>query len=534
VAGRAAAPAPCGRALGSAAAAPLRSRRAAGGCAKRQCAAARPQLPGRRVPARPACFAARRPNPNATPPNPQGRVLPGLHCHPRPARLGLRHPLQVRHVQAAHPGARRHRYCEAWGPGLAAGPLGAGAAHLVDRGGPAAAPPPRCESRANAGGVGSEERGVPHRPRGCPPPDPAKLTRPRPPSFTAPNRTATRPRCRTSGSPTATLGRWEGRGGVRPAGVPGSAPRERAACSEFHQAAVHQSLPIAVGGQGRKPSPSPLLASSLPIPSRPPTMPQSCTKKPSSYLSDQARRHPLPHRLWRQGGGRQGRRGHLDARGAGATRGVKRGVGGEGSRAQRVLLRVCAPGARPAAHNHRPSTRHSTPQVMAVAFDNPIPGWRTPTVTNLRLWDAEPLTEFDLQAFNAGEYEAVSGSGAAFLFVPRDALRALRAGPTAAAPLAHSLACLCRAAPLSPPPVAASAPSRPARPACPFASQPLPTKRPLSPPPKTPRAPPPPKPISPRPPTALPTRPPATPRRPTPSPRCSTPTTPPPRARSCA
>jgi hypothetical protein len=45
---------------------------------------------------------------------------------------------------------------------------------------------------------------------------------------------------------------------------------------------------------------------------------------------------------------------------------------------------------------------------MAVAFDNPIPGWRTPTVTNLRLWDAEPLTEFDLQAFNAGEYEAVS------------------------------------------------------------------------------------------------------------------------------
>jgi hypothetical protein len=45
---------------------------------------------------------------------------------------------------------------------------------------------------------------------------------------------------------------------------------------------------------------------------------------------------------------------------------------------------------------------------MAVAYDNPIPGWRTPTVTNLRLWDAEPLTEFDLSAFNAGEYDAVS------------------------------------------------------------------------------------------------------------------------------
>lgn len=45
---------------------------------------------------------------------------------------------------------------------------------------------------------------------------------------------------------------------------------------------------------------------------------------------------------------------------------------------------------------------------MAVAYDNPIPGWRTPTVTNLRLWDAEPLTEFDLEAFNAGEYDVVS------------------------------------------------------------------------------------------------------------------------------
>ncbi|KIY91666.1 starch phosphorylase [Monoraphidium neglectum] len=44
-------------------------------------------------------------------------------------------------------------------------------------------------------------------------------------------------------------------------------------------------------------------------------------------------------------------------------------------------------------------------QVVAVAYDNPIPGWRTPTVTNLRLWDAEPLTEFDLEAFNAGAYD---------------------------------------------------------------------------------------------------------------------------------
>lgn len=42
-----------------------------------------------------------------------------------------------------------------------------------------------------------------------------------------------------------------------------------------------------------------------------------------------------------------------------------------------------------------------------MAYDNPIPGYKTPTTTNLRLWDALPLDEFDLQAFNAGDYEKV-------------------------------------------------------------------------------------------------------------------------------
>ncbi len=49
------------------------------------------------------------------------------------------------------------------------------------------------------------------------------------------------------------------------------------------------------------------------------------------------------------------------------------------------------------------------PQVIAQAFDNPIPGFKTPTVGNLRLWDAVPVTEFDLAAFNAGDYDKVSG-----------------------------------------------------------------------------------------------------------------------------
>jgi starch phosphorylase len=47
-------------------------------------------------------------------------------------------------------------------------------------------------------------------------------------------------------------------------------------------------------------------------------------------------------------------------------------------------------------------------QVIAVAYDNPIPGYNTTTTSNLRLWDAAPISEFDLEAFNSGDYEKVS------------------------------------------------------------------------------------------------------------------------------
>ena len=43
-------------------------------------------------------------------------------------------------------------------------------------------------------------------------------------------------------------------------------------------------------------------------------------------------------------------------------------------------------------------------QVIAKAYDNPIPGFQTSTVGNLRLWEALPLHEFDLAAFNKGDY----------------------------------------------------------------------------------------------------------------------------------
>lgn len=42
--------------------------------------------------------------------------------------------------------------------------------------------------------------------------------------------------------------------------------------------------------------------------------------------------------------------------------------------------------------------------VTAVAYDTPIPGFQTNNTINLRLWAAKPDREFDLQAFNTGDY----------------------------------------------------------------------------------------------------------------------------------
>lgn len=42
--------------------------------------------------------------------------------------------------------------------------------------------------------------------------------------------------------------------------------------------------------------------------------------------------------------------------------------------------------------------------VIALAHDNPIPGFRTSNTINLRLWSSEPASEFDLSAFNDGSY----------------------------------------------------------------------------------------------------------------------------------
>ena len=44
-------------------------------------------------------------------------------------------------------------------------------------------------------------------------------------------------------------------------------------------------------------------------------------------------------------------------------------------------------------------------QVYAKAYDNPIPGYQTNTVGNLRLFEAVPVNEFALDAFNEGKYD---------------------------------------------------------------------------------------------------------------------------------
>ncbi len=52
-------------------------------------------------------------------------------------------------------------------------------------------------------------------------------------------------------------------------------------------------------------------------------------------------------------------------------------------------------------------TRHhwvETDDVMAMAYDTPIPGFHVDTVNNLRLWSAKASRDFDLNYFNQGDY----------------------------------------------------------------------------------------------------------------------------------
>ena len=47
-----------------------------------------------------------------------------------------------------------------------------------------------------------------------------------------------------------------------------------------------------------------------------------------------------------------------------------------------------------------------TEDVLALAYDVPVPGYKNNTVNNLRLWQAKSTNEFDFQYFNSGNYMA--------------------------------------------------------------------------------------------------------------------------------
>ncbi len=61
-------------------------------------------------------------------------------------------------------------------------------------------------------------------------------------------------------------------------------------------------------------------------------------------------------------------------------------------------------------HEHRDETGRLRRQwvdgetVLAMAYDVPVPGYRSETVNTLRLWSAKAAREFDLHSFNQGDY----------------------------------------------------------------------------------------------------------------------------------
>ncbi|WP_219012284.1 glycogen/starch/alpha-glucan phosphorylase [Shewanella algae] len=70
------------------------------------------------------------------------------------------------------------------------------------------------------------------------------------------------------------------------------------------------------------------------------------------------------------------------------------------------------------SHVDRDGRRHrawmDTQDVLAVAYDMPVPGYRNGRVNTLRLWKAEATDEFDLAEFNQGDYtEAVAAKNLA-------------------------------------------------------------------------------------------------------------------------
>ena len=48
-------------------------------------------------------------------------------------------------------------------------------------------------------------------------------------------------------------------------------------------------------------------------------------------------------------------------------------------------------------------------QVIAQAYDTPVPGYNTFNTNNLRLWRSRPYSEFQFEQFNKGDYFGAVG-----------------------------------------------------------------------------------------------------------------------------
>ena len=67
-----------------------------------------------------------------------------------------------------------------------------------------------------------------------------------------------------------------------------------------------------------------------------------------------------------------------------------------------------------------------TSDVLAAAFDTPVPGYKNGTVNTLRLWKAVATEEFNLDEFNSGDYaeavaEKISAENITMVLYPNDA-----------------------------------------------------------------------------------------------------------------
>ncbi|NDU85752.1 MAG: glycogen/starch/alpha-glucan phosphorylase [Ferrovum sp.] len=65
-------------------------------------------------------------------------------------------------------------------------------------------------------------------------------------------------------------------------------------------------------------------------------------------------------------------------------------------------------GGRVVHHKEEDETYHThwieTEEVLAMAYDTPVPGYQNGTTNSLRLWSAKGTSEFDLRYFNEGDY----------------------------------------------------------------------------------------------------------------------------------